>query len=99
MIIAWRILYLTMLAREFPDEECHIVFTEEEWKVAYMMAHQKKPPSKPITLSKMLNLIAQFGGYLNRKNDGEPGPTTIWIGLQRLRDFIKAKNVCGSIRN
>ncbi|MBA3662243.1 MAG: hypothetical protein H0W64_10965 [Gammaproteobacteria bacterium] len=86
-----------MLARECPDASCHIVFTEEEWKVAYMMAHHKKPPNKPIPLSKMLNLIAQFGGYLNRKNDGEPGPTAIWIGLQRLRNFIKAKNVYDGI--
>lgn len=37
MIIAWRILYLTMLARECPDASCHIIFTEEKRKVAYMM--------------------------------------------------------------
>ena len=98
MIIAWRILYLTMLAREYPDTSCHIVFTEEEWKIAYMMKYRKKPPKKPITLTCMLNLIAQFGGYLNRKNDGEPGPTVIWIGLQRLHDFIKAKNVYDDIK-
>jgi hypothetical protein len=98
MIIAWRILYLTMLARECPDAPCHIIFTEEEWKVAYMMVHHKKPSNKPITLSKMLNLIAQFGGYLNRKNDGEPGPAAIWIGLKRLRDFIKAKNIYDGIK-
>lgn len=60
-----------------------------------MMAHH----SKPITLSNMLNLIAQFGGYLNRKHDGEPGPTAIWIGLKKLRDFIKAKNVYNNIRS
>lgn len=29
MIIAWRILYLTMLAREYSDINCDIVFTEE----------------------------------------------------------------------
>lgn len=46
----------------------------------------------------MIKLLAQFGGFLNRKNDGEPGPTTIWIGLQRLRDFIKAKNVYEGIK-
>jgi len=98
MIIAWRILYLTMLARECPDASCHIVFSEEEWKIAYVMKHNKKPPKNPITLKTMLNLIAQFGGYLNRKSDGEPGPTAIWIGLQRLRDFIKAKNVYDGIK-
>jgi len=73
------------------------LFLEEEWKVAYTMKHHKKPPKEPITLKTMLNLIAQFGGYLNRKNDGEPGPTAIWIGLQRLRDFIKTKNIYDDI--
>jgi IS4 transposase len=98
MIIAGRILYLTMLAREYPTASCHIVFMEEEWKTAYMMKYHKKPPDIPITLKDMLNLIAQFGGYLNRRNDEEPGPTVIWIGLQRLRDFVKAKNIFGGIK-
>ncbi|MCW5590224.1 MAG: hypothetical protein KIT27_11260 [Legionellales bacterium] len=83
--------------RQNLDASCDIVFTAEEWKVAYRMTHHKKPPKKPIALSNMLNLIAQFGGYLNRKNDGEPCPTAIWIGLQRLRDFIRAKNVYDDI--
>ena len=96
-IIAWRILYLTLLSRECPDAPCHIVFAEEEWKIAYMIKYGRKAPDKPISLWSMVNLIAQFGGYLNRKNDGEPGPTAIWIGLQRLRDFVKAKQVYDTI--
>ena len=98
MIIAWRILYLTMLSREYPNTNCDIVFTEEEWKIAYLMRYRKKPPKKPINLSMMIILIAQFGGYLNRKNDGPPGPTSIWIGLQKLRCFIKAKNIYDEIK-
>jgi hypothetical protein len=31
--------------------------------------------------------VAQLGGYLNRKSDGDPGAQTIWIGIQRLRDI------------
>jgi hypothetical protein len=72
MIIAWCILYLTHLAREFPEVSCDIVFSDEEWKIAYMMTYRKKPPEKSINLALMLNLIAQFGGYLNRKNDPSP---------------------------
>lgn len=98
MIIAWRILYLTLLSRECPDINSDIVFTEEEWKTAYLMMYRRKPPEKPISLRAMIILIAQFGGYLNRKNDGDPGPTALWIGLQRLRDFIKAKNICDGIK-
>ena len=97
MIIAWRILYLTMLAREYPDASCDTIFIEDEWKIAYMMIYRKKPPDKPVTVATMLNLIAQLGGFLNRKNDGEPGPTAIWIGLQRLRTCIRAKNIFDTV--
>ena len=93
MIIAWRILYLTMLSRKCPDISCDSVFAEEEWKIAYIMTYRKKPPKEPISLASMINIIARFGGYLNRKNDPEPGPASIWNGLHRLRDFIKAKNI------
>ena len=93
MIIAWRILYMTMLARIYPDASCEIIFTEEEWKVAYIMRQRKKPPIQPITLAIMVNLIAQMGGYLNRTHDTEPGPTVLWVGLQRLRNFTLAQRV------
>lgn len=62
------------------------------------MTYHKKPPKKPIQLSIMINLVAQFGGYLNRANDGKPGPTTLWIGLQKLRNFIEAKNIYDDIK-
>lgn len=93
MIIAWRILYLTHIARECPELPCHYVFSEEEWKVAYMMTYHKDPPDKAINLAEMLNLIARFGGYLNRKRDPQPGPTVLWIGLQKLSAFIQAKQI------
>jgi hypothetical protein len=39
----------------------------------------------------MIIIIASFGGYLARKSDPPPGPKAIWIGLQRLQDFIIAR--------
>jgi hypothetical protein len=35
-------------------------------------------------------LVANLGGYLGRKHDGPPGAKVMWIGLQRLRDFVIA---------
>jgi hypothetical protein len=35
-------------------------------------------------------LDSSLGGYLGRKHDGPPGPKTMWIGLQRMRDFVIA---------
>ena len=57
------------------------------------MTYRKKPPKEPISLASMINIIARFGGYLNRKKDPEPGPASIWNGMHRLGDFIKAKNI------
>jgi hypothetical protein len=28
--------------------------------------------------------------WLSPKHDGSPGPKTMWIGLQRMRDFVIA---------
>ncbi|OGT31201.1 MAG: hypothetical protein A3E87_04790 [Gammaproteobacteria bacterium RIFCSPHIGHO2_12_FULL_35_23] len=91
MIIAWRILYLTFITRLCPSLPCNHLFTQEEWHMIYIMVYRKKPSKKPPPLSLIMNIMAQFGGYLNRKGDISPGPTAIWIGLQRVKDFIMAK--------
>jgi hypothetical protein len=90
IIIAWRVLYLTMLGRECPELPCDVVFAEEEWQAAYIVAKRKPPPSEPPTLDQMVRMVAGFGGFLNRNGDGFPGPQTIWIGLQRSHDFVLA---------
>jgi hypothetical protein len=90
MIVAWRVLYLTMLGRECPELPCDVVFGEEEWKAAYIVCKKQAPPEEPPTLDSMIRMVAGFGGFLNRKHDGFPGPKTIWIGIQRCRDFALA---------
>lgn len=53
------------------------------------------PPRTAPTLEEMIPLIATLGGYLGRKHDGPPGPKTMWIGVQRMRDFAIAWNAFG----
>jgi hypothetical protein len=45
----------------------------------------------------MVRMIASPGGFLNRKNDGFPGRKTLWIDLQRVRDFVLALEAQRSI--
>jgi hypothetical protein len=33
--------------------------------------------------------IAQLGGFLARKHDGEPGTKTLWRGLQQLEAMTR----------
>ena len=97
MIIAWRVLYLTMLGRECPEMPCDTVFADEEWKAAYLVTQRKPPPEQPPSLDTMVRMVASLGGFLNRKSDGFPGPKTLWIGLQRIPDFVLALDAQRSI--
>lgn len=89
-IVAWRVLFVTLYARECPDLPCDVLFNEEEWKALYVVAKRKKPPNKPPPLKVFVSLLATFGGHLGRKSDAPPGAKAIWIGLQRMRDFVLA---------
>jgi Transposase DNA-binding/Transposase Tn5 dimerisation domain len=90
LIVAWRVLYLVMLGRNCPELPCDVVFATEEWEAIYLVTQKKKPPGRPPSLGEMVVLVARLGGFLARKGDGPPGPKSIWIGLQRARDFTLA---------
>lgn len=98
MIVAWRVLYVTMLGRECPDLPCDVVFDTKEWQAIHLVTTRKKPPDKPPALNTIVRMIASVGGFIGRKSDGEPGPQTIWIGLQRTRDFVWALEANESAR-
>lgn len=90
LIVAWRVLYVLKMGRECPHMPCDAIFAEAEWKSVYVIANQKPAPTTPPPLGVILRLIAGMGGYLGRKHDGPPGPKTMWIGIQRMRDFATA---------
>jgi hypothetical protein len=87
LIIAWRILYLTMFGRNCPNMDCSLFFEEHEWQSVYAVMTKKPPPASPPKLNEMIRMIARLGGFLNRKSDGYPGPKTMWIGMQRMTDI------------
>lgn len=87
-IVAWRTLYVCRLGRSCPDLDCEAVFEPSEWKSVWMAVHRQSPPKKSPRLAEMVRLIAQLGGYVNRPNrEDPPGPQTVWLGLQRMRDL------------
>jgi hypothetical protein len=86
-IVAWRIMYLCRLGRTCPDLSCEVIFEACEWKAVYMTTHRNKPlPKNAPTLNQMIRMIASLGGYVIRKKT-QPGPQTLWIGMQRLHDL------------
>jgi hypothetical protein len=95
LIVAWRTLYLTRLGRSCPEISCEAVFEPAEWQSAYQVVRGETPPRRPPRLQEMVRIVAQPGGYVNRKRDDEPGPQTVWLGLQRLHDMALCWQIFG----
>jgi hypothetical protein len=89
-VVAWRIHYLTRLGRATPDLPCTVAFDDDQWKAVIVFKTRKPPPQQPPSLHQMIRAIAQLGGFLARKSDGEPGTQTLWRGLQRMDDITAA---------
>lgn len=89
-VVAWRIHYLTWLGRATPDLPCTVAFEADQWKAVIVFRTRKPPPEQPPSLRQMIRSIAQLGGFLARKSDGEPGTQTLWRGLQRMDDITAA---------
>jgi len=90
-IVAWRLLWLTYQARRHPDLPADLVLQTHEWQALYCTIHQHNlPPPAPPSLAQAIRWIAQLGGFLARKSDGDPGVKTLWRGLRRLHDIAHA---------
>ena len=95
LIVTWRTLYVCRLGRAFPEISCEAVFEPSEWKSVYRVVRDEPPPSTPPTLREMVRLVAQLGGYVNRPRDDEPGPQTVWLGMQRVQDIARCWRLFG----
>jgi len=90
LIASWRIHTIAMASRTYPEESCEILFTSSEWKTIYIMQKKKAPPKRAPSLRDATRMMAQLGGFLARKGDGEPGVKNTWRGYRRLMDYTSA---------
>ena len=87
-VIAWRLYWMTHINRCAPDAPCVVVLAEHEWHALYATIQRTAQlPTQTPTVRQVVRWIAQLGGFLARKGDGEPGITAIWRGWQRLHDI------------
>ncbi len=90
-IIAWRLFWLTFLTRTQPDAPATTILAPHELQALYHFHHRRSlPPESTPTVQQATRWIAQLGGFLNRKGDGDPGVTVMWRGWQRLADIADA---------
>lgn len=95
LVVAWRILALCKAARELPDDPISQWLPSAQWQTLWCHVHQRtRPPQNAPTLRQAVRWIAQLGGFLGRKGDGEPGTTTLWRGLEQLDAMTKMWQLC-----
>jgi hypothetical protein len=91
-VVAWRLLYMTYVARIEPNLPCTAVLEEDEWKALFVVGSRRAEPvpEKAPTVREAVRRVAMLGGFLGRRGDGEPGIQSIWTGFRRLMDFTLA---------
>jgi hypothetical protein len=83
MVIAWRVMLMTLLGREVPDLPADLLFSDIELRVLGDFA-QSRRRQRPTNLGEAGRLVAILGGYLNRKRDPPPGHQLVWHGYSIL---------------
>jgi len=85
LVVAWRILALCKAARELPDDPISHWLPSAQWQALCAYVYRRTTPPKHIPgVREAVRWIAQLGGFLARKSDGEPGAKTLWRGLHEL---------------
>jgi hypothetical protein len=89
LVVAWRINRLMRLGRTLPELPADVLLQADEWKAAYLLNHKNKRVARQAPpLREAIRLIAQLGGFLGRKGDGEPRAKTLWLGLRDVAVFV-----------
>lgn len=83
MVVAWRIMLMTLLGRDVPKLPAEILFTKLEIDTLRCYAKKKglKPPEN---LGETVDMIGRLGGYLDRRGDPPPGHLALCDGYRIL---------------
>jgi len=84
LVIAWRIMLMTLLGRETPELPAEVLFSDIELQTLRAYA-KKKGLTAPLLLGDSVTLVAHIGGYLGRANDPPPGHQLLWQGYKEFQ--------------
>jgi hypothetical protein len=84
LVIAWRIMLMTLLGREAPELPPDVLFSDLEIEVLTAYAKTRRDVRPPTTLGTAVMLVGRMGGHLERKSDPPPGHQVLWLGYQQL---------------
>jgi transposase-like protein/transposase Tn5 family protein len=87
-VVAVRLLQLKSVARSEPNRLAQSV-VPQLWLKMLKAARKKLGRVHDLTIYEFYREIAKLGGFLGRRNDGEPGWLTIWRGWEKLNTLVQ----------
>ena len=82
-VIAWRLMVMTLLGRQVPECEAHLLFSDAELEFLKTYSLKYALPG-PDSLGPAVRLVAHLGGYRDRQHDPQPGHQLMWHGYDTL---------------
>jgi hypothetical protein len=86
-VVAVRLLQLKSLARTNPEVPAQRV-VPRVWLKMLKLARKNLNCVHDLTVGQFYREVAKLGGFLGRKNDGDPGWITLWRGWEKLNMFV-----------
>jgi len=84
LVIAWRIMLMTLMGRETPELPAELLFSDIELRTLQAFA-RKKGLNPPSMVGEAVLLVAKIGGYLGRNSDPPPGHQLLWQGYTKFQ--------------
>lgn len=88
LVIAWRIMLMTLLGRASPELPSEVLFSNLEIEVLTAYAKKRKL-AEPTRLGDAIHLVACLGGYIGRAKDPAPGHELMWHGYAQLQTLCE----------
>jgi len=88
LVIAWRIMLMTLMGRECPGLPADVLFSDIEIEVLQAYA-KKKGIAIPVSLGDAVRVVARLGGYIGRAKDLPPGHQIMWQGYSELQSLCE----------
>lgn len=87
LVIAWRIMLMTLLQRSCGDLPPETMFSDLELRVLRAWVKRRRDIAPIETLEDAVTALARMGGYQDRKHDPPPGHQLLWRGMLSLAMF------------
>ena len=91
-IIAWRLFNLTMCNRLFPLGNALMILSAHELSALQILRNKSlnSAMNQFMSVAEATRAMAKLGGFLARKNNGEPGIITVWRGWNKVNSVACA---------